>query len=75
MEIVDSVKSVNDTRRSVTSADRPTSEQAGDTSMRVENIKMVCIDERGDVLYDSPFDTFTESNRKMGDPFLTEYLD
>ena len=75
MEIVDPVKSVNDAGGSVALADRPTSEQAGDTSMRVKNIKLMCVDERDDVSHGSPFDAFTESNRKMGNPFLSESVD
>jgi hypothetical protein len=70
VEIVDPVKSVNDTGGSLTLAGRPSSKQAGNTSMRVENIKMMCVEERHDVSDRSPLHSFTETHRKMRDPFL-----
>ena len=69
---MDPVKCVNDTGWLVALADRPAPKQAGDTSVSVQYIKMLCIEERDDVFHYSPLHTFTESDRKMGDPILHE---
>jgi hypothetical protein len=75
MEIMDSVKSMNDLGRTSTSACSPTPKQAGYATMCMEYIKMKRIEKRNDLIHNPLMHTFTESDREMGNSGLVESID